>query len=179
VLAEKDTKAVFGNIEAIKDLHEIIFQELQTRLYSWNPSTLVADIILKYFKSFHIYSDFINNFDASAAHLAKLLKINPGLAGIEERMMNTGNELRKLSISSYLIMPVQRIPRYVLLLEDLLKHTETSHPDYANIQLASSKVKEISLQINSKKGQTELFHRAFELDKMLTLPNNKVRVVSI
>ena len=32
-------------------------------------------------------------------------------------------ECRKLSLSSFLIMPVQRCPRYLLMLQDILKHT--------------------------------------------------------
>jgi hypothetical protein len=31
-------------------------------------------------------------------------------------------------------MPVQRIPRYQLLLRDLLKHTEKDHNDYESLQ---------------------------------------------
>lgn len=33
-------------------------------------------------------------------------------------------------IDSYLIRPVQRIPRYILLLTDMIKHTPKDHPDY-------------------------------------------------
>ena len=33
-------------------------------------------------------------------------------------------------LESYLIMPIQRIPRYNLLLEDLVMHTWPEHPDY-------------------------------------------------
>lgn len=33
-------------------------------------------------------------------------------------------------------MPVQRIPRYNLLLRDLIRQTKPDHPDYNNIQEA-------------------------------------------
>ena len=35
------------------------------------------------------------------------------------------------SLPSYLIMPIQRIPRYQLLLTELLKNTEPSYEDYS------------------------------------------------
>jgi RhoGEF domain len=36
--------------------------------------------------------------------------------------------------------PVQRVPRYKLLLAELLKHTKETHPDYTNIATALSEV---------------------------------------
>ncbi len=41
---------------------------------------------------------------------------------------------------SLLITPVQRIPRYTLLLKELLKHTPNSHPDYNDLALAYEKI---------------------------------------
>ena len=34
-------------------------------------------------------------------------------------------------LDSYLITPIQRIPRYVMLLQEMLKVTPTHHPDFA------------------------------------------------
>jgi hypothetical protein len=41
-----------------------------------------------------------------------------------------------------LIVPVQRIPRYVLLLEDMVKNTWENHKDLPNLQLALEKLKQ-------------------------------------
>jgi RhoGEF domain len=38
------------------------------------------------------------------------------------------------------LQPVQRVPRYKLLLAELLKHTKETHPDWANITLALEEV---------------------------------------
>lgn len=38
-----------------------------------------------------------------------------------------------LDLEDYLIKPVQRLPKYVLLLKLLVKKTEADHPDYLNI----------------------------------------------
>lgn len=42
-------------------------------------------------------------------------------------------DLKGFEISSYTIKPIQRLPKYVLLFKDLLKHTDIDHPDYNNI----------------------------------------------
>lgn len=43
-------------------------------------------------------------------------------------------EFKNLEFSSYLIKPVQRLPKYVLLLKDLLKNTPNDHIDFKNIK---------------------------------------------
>jgi hypothetical protein len=47
---------------------------------------------------------------------------------------------RRQPLESYLILPVQRIPRYQMLLSDLVKHTSPEHPDYHNLLTAQAKV---------------------------------------
>ena len=40
---------------------------------------------------------------------------------------------KKMGLENLLIMPVQRLPRYNLLLRDLLKQTKDDHPDYEGL----------------------------------------------
>ena len=42
-------------------------------------------------------------------------------------------KLKGSPFEGYLIKPVQRVPKYVLLLKDLLKNTSDIHCDYDNI----------------------------------------------
>ncbi len=44
------------------------------------------------------------------------------------------NLYNNLDLEDYLIKPVQRLPKYVLLLKLLLKKTSPDHPDYHNIK---------------------------------------------
>jgi len=56
-----------------------------------------------------------------------------------------------LALQSLLIQPIQRIPRYSLLVQDLLKHTESSHSDYSNISYTHKKLLDIANFINGQK----------------------------
>ncbi|KAJ3315357.1 hypothetical protein HDV04_003750 [Boothiomyces sp. JEL0838] len=49
-----------------------------------------------------------------------------------------------LVLQAFLVLPVQRIPRYKLLLEDLFKHTPEDHPDHENIKKAIESVSQES-----------------------------------
>lgn len=59
------------------------------------------------------------------------------------------------TLNSLLIQPVQRIPRYVLLLNELEKNTHPSHPDYSCIQDAALELKKTADFINESKKQSE------------------------
>ena len=45
-----------------------------------------------------------------------------------------------LTLPMYLITPVQRIPRYRLLLKDIIKKTPEDHPDYPQLVQAEEKM---------------------------------------
>lgn len=59
-----------------------------------------------------------------------MLEVNPdltiGLKGFSEK-------LRGMQLTDFLIKPIQRLPKYLLLLRDILKHTPQEHPDFENI----------------------------------------------
>lgn len=55
---------------------------------------------------------------------------------------------RGLNIEAFLIKPVQRLPKYVLLLKDLIKHTWADHPDYDNLKSSLKKFSVVNKQID-------------------------------
>ncbi|KAI8371329.1 Dbl homology domain-containing protein [Radiomyces spectabilis] len=57
-------------------------------------------------------------------------------------------ETRQFTMSDYLIIPIQRVARYGLLLADLLKHTEPTHPDYYEIYKAHKLVTSLATAMN-------------------------------
>jgi len=54
-------------------------------------------------------------------------------------------------LSSLLIQPVQRVPRYEMLLMDMVKNTWETHPDLQSLQKALAAIKEIAKFINTQK----------------------------
>jgi len=63
----------------------------------------------------------------------------------------TDPSCENLDLLSLLIMPVQRIPRYVLLLKALIDHTHKDDPDMNNLQSAYKKMMDVADEINTKK----------------------------
>ena len=54
------------------------------------------------------------------------------------------------NLQFYLIMPIQRIPRYKMLLDELLKHTASDHVDYDDLKVAVEEMKLRACEINER-----------------------------
>lgn len=52
------------------------------------------------------------------------------------------------NLESLMVTPVQRIPRYMILIRELLNMTPDSHPDKQNLQVALEKIMKITEDIN-------------------------------
>lgn len=50
------------------------------------------------------------------------------------KIEDDGDKFKGLNLESFLVRPVQQLPRYVLLFRQLLKGTEQDHPDYYGIK---------------------------------------------
>jgi len=73
-----------------------------------------------------------------------------------------------LELTSYLIMPIQRLPRYVLLLQELVNHTRTDHPDYQNLKSALDKMQDVADYVNDKKRMAENLNGVLTIQSHLT-----------
>ena len=82
-------------------------------------------------------------------------------------------EARGLSLQAFLVTPVQRIPRYKMLLEDMLKHTPEDHPDHENLRNALKLVSEIAKSVNETIRNHELMLKMLDIQKsIIGFPQN-------
>lgn len=70
-----------------------------------------------------------------------------------------------LSFESCLIVPVQRIPRYQLLLSDFLRHTPETHPDYADLKQVLDKITQVANYVNDMQNIYDGIKKVLEIRK--------------
>uniref|UniRef100_A0A3Q2IBM2 Rho guanine nucleotide exchange factor 17 n=1 Tax=Equus caballus TaxID=9796 RepID=A0A3Q2IBM2_HORSE len=94
----------------------------------------------------NIYSAYVDNFlnAKDAVRVAK--EARPAFLKFLEQSMRENKE--KQALSDLMIKPVQRIPRYELLVKDLLKHTPEDHPDHPLLLDAQRNIKQVAERIN-------------------------------
>lgn len=62
---------------------------------------------------------------------------------------------------------LRRVPRYLLLLNALLKKTEPDHRDYANIQKAAKQVAQVADYIEKRARESENIARVIDIQMRL------------
>jgi hypothetical protein len=114
-----------------------------------------------------VYAHYVNNYNGALDLLHQW----------EKRSQDFGNfkmatefrpECQSLKLESLLITPVQRIPRYRLLLQDLLKHTKETHPDFAKLKDVCGRIDEMAEYINDHLKAQENTRKLLEIQKGLT-----------
>jgi hypothetical protein len=63
--------------------------------------------------------------------------------------------------------PVQRIPRYILLLDALVAHTPTTHTDYADLRQALDVMKRFTESANQTQRNYERYQAILRLHELL------------
>ena len=120
ILEAEDIGKIFQNVEDLVDLHERLYSELKN-LSSQNKlaSAELGKLLLKFIPFFKLYNSYVMGFESAAALANALRKKNKDLAFF----LDVCELVEKNTLESFLIMPVQRLPRYILLLTGLLKNT--------------------------------------------------------
>eukprot|EP00834_Sanchytrium_tribonematis_P006844 NODE_547_length_6185_cov_0.654124.p1 type:complete len:448 gc:universal NODE_547_length_6185_cov_0.654124:1827-3170(+) len=81
-------------------------------------------------------------------------KKNPDFLKFLESLQHV-KSLKRQDVESLLISPIQRIPRYELLLKDLIKNTWDTHPDYEFLVEALASISKCAKNINRAKSYKE------------------------
>ncbi|CAD8158588.1 unnamed protein product [Paramecium pentaurelia] len=96
-------------------------------------------------KGFRYYFEYCSQFSKSNQLIDKLKQSDQKF---KQFLSLISPELRGMDLSSFLVKPVQRLPKYILLFKDLEKHTEDDHPDMKNIKFLHKYFRDINEENN-------------------------------
>lgn len=125
-----------------------------------------------------LYIDYVNKYDNTVKMIRDYAQANPlfdsylkvsDLKSNQYLIPQQGQDdpdSKGRGLTDFLIMPVQRIPRYVMLLQQLIKYTPDNHPDYSAINTGLSKISEIAGYINSQKKDYDSKTRVAEIQNL-------------
>jgi len=108
----------------------------------------IGDILCENFSQMGAYIRFCSSQLTAAALLQKLVEIKPGFDDFL-RQCQSHPQVKGMPLSFFLLKPVKRVMDYPLLVEKLLKHTNSNgHPDYFYLQKSLKLSKELCEQVN-------------------------------
>jgi len=104
----------------------------------------ISDVFLQLAPYMKLYSEFVNRYEEALAFQTGLTITNAKYAAFIEH-------IGKMLFMNLFGAPFQRIPRYELLLRELIKFTPKDHTDYADLQKAFFAVQAVAIHINEQK----------------------------
>lgn len=160
--------SIFSNAEEILPVNKQLLVELEKKWENWSPEQTIGDTILKMTPFLKTYKNYTARYSEALNSLRECEKNQKFQAIVYKCIIKC-----RFDLDALLIQPVQRIPRYNLLLADLLKNTDESHPDYGNIERSIEEMKNISQYINESIKMNENRKKVIEIHNSMTnLPGN-------
>ena len=113
-----------------------------------------------------MYFEYVNNCDESIRIVEKWQqKESAGSRFLKSRMLDERHS--QLNLLGYLLLPVQRVPRYRLLLADLVNSTDSPSN---RLRAGYEKVESLAREINERKAEMEGRKRLVELERSVISP---------
>lgn len=150
---------IFSNIEAIQAVNRELLSHMET--------LGVGDAFLAMAPFIKLYSTYANNF-AKAQHELQGWEKKSNEFATFKKAQEMREDCKGLNLGALLITPVQRVPRYKLLLESLLNKTPREHPDFEKLQEATVEINKVAHHINENIRQRENFQKMLSIQNALT-----------
>lgn len=158
-LKAKYHSRIFSNLGAIYEMHREFLSTLK-RISHNNSCAEIGSIILHSAERFREYTDYVNNCSTAQETLSKAMK--------KSKSVRVFIESKKSRLSALLMLPLERIPRYLTLLSALVEETPRKHPDYKAASQALEKVRQVADFLNEEKRIAENMQQLAEIESSLT-----------
>ncbi|KAG8512030.1 FYVE, RhoGEF and PH domain-containing protein 2, partial [Galemys pyrenaicus] len=171
---EDVVKLIFSNISSIYQFHAQFFlPELQRRLDDWTATPRIGDVIQKLAPFLKMYSEYVKNFERAAELLAAWTDKSPPFQEVITRIQNS-EASGSLTLQHHMLEPVQRIPRYELLLKDYVQKLPAEAPDRADAQKALDMIFSAAQHSNAAITEMERLQDLWEVYQRLGLEDDIV-----
>ncbi|PRP81712.1 hypothetical protein PROFUN_10812 [Planoprotostelium fungivorum] len=168
ILSHDKIGIIFSNFHLIRSINEELCKKLADRIQNWGPHQRIGDIFVNVAPSLQFsYSHYVNSYDQALKTVSLSQEKDPGFKEfLDKKMRGEGSTRGPLNLGSLLIAPVQRLPRYELLLSEMVKNTPQDSADYEQITMALIKIKDVTEFVNNNK------RRAENLQKILSIQSS-------
>nr|CAH7746145.1 unnamed protein product [Callosobruchus chinensis] len=162
IVNEKDMEILFGKVRKVRNCSKRVLHDLEK---CWKGNILldgICDIIQKHAEG---------NFDAYIAYCENQVIIGETLNALKKKpefsdlliKLESSSSCQFLSLYSFLMLPMQRITRWPLLVDAVLKRLSPADPEYVSCQYALASVNKVVSQCNEAARQKD---RQLEMEKI-------------
>eukprot|EP00298_Acanthocystis_sp_HF-20_P012759 c20042_g1_i4.p1 GENE.c20042_g1_i4~~c20042_g1_i4.p1 ORF type:complete len:460 (+),score=205.89 c20042_g1_i4:62-1441(+) len=155
--AKLNIPKIFHLLPPIRKTHETLLSDLENIINNVpepNWSTEVASTLIRMTPFLKQCSPYIEGFDKTMELLDGLQKNKNAVKVLEKAKENC-----TLNLQSYLITPIQRIPRLELMLKDIIRHTPSESPDLKILKEAVNEITSVAAHCNQRKKDADTRYR--------------------
>ncbi|EZA49970.1 hypothetical protein DMN91_011743 [Ooceraea biroi] len=158
---------MFANIKSIYKFHnEFLLPQLEDRMQDWDSDPRIGDIMKNFAPFLKMYTEYVKNFDYAMNLISTLQSKVPRFAAIINEIQKL-DECAKLSLAHHMLSPIQRLPRYELLLKDYLRNLTEDHQDYVDAQKALELVSIAANHTNDAMKKIDKFKKLLEIQESI------------
>lgn len=142
ILPQQVFAAIFGDILGIRQVNKELLAAMEA------STDVIGKVFLELAPYLKFYSTYANDFEKATKLVEDWTEKHKAFRALLANQESRPEVQKKLN--SLLITPVQRIPRYKLLLDDVIKNTPRFHPDKNNLEEARTQIDAIAWYINDQ-----------------------------
>ncbi|KAM6215661.1 FYVE, RhoGEF and PH domain-containing protein 4 [Rhynchocyon petersi] len=158
---------IFSNISSINAFHsKFLLPELEKRMQEWETTPRIGDILQKLAPFLKMYGEYVKGFDNAMELVKHMTERIPQFKSVVEEIQKQkicGN----LTLQHHMLEPVQRIPRYELLLKDYLRKLPPDALDWNDAKKSLEIISTAASHSNSAIRKMEKLKKLLEIYEML------------
>uniref|UniRef100_A0A8C9V0S0 Vav 3 guanine nucleotide exchange factor b n=1 Tax=Scleropages formosus TaxID=113540 RepID=A0A8C9V0S0_SCLFO len=147
-----EIEKVFVNIPDLVKIHKSLMQEVQDSIVNKNAQN-IHEIFITYKQRLLIYGVYCSRVEIAISVLDCICKEKEDVRLKLEECSKRANNGR-FTLRDLLVVPMQRVLKYHLLLQELVKHTHDAI-DKSNLRMALDAMKDLAQYVNEVKRDTE------------------------
>ncbi|XP_010626810.1 FYVE, RhoGEF and PH domain-containing protein 4 isoform X2 [Fukomys damarensis] len=158
---------IFSNISSIHAFHsKFLLPELEKRMQEWETTPRIGDILQKLAPFLKMYGEYVKGFDNAMELVKNMTERIPQFKSVIEDIQRQ-EICGSLSLQHHMLEPVQRIPRYEMLLKDYLRKLPSDSPDWSDAKKSLEIISTAASHSNSAIRKMENLKKLLEIYEML------------
>ena len=143
MLSAQEIESIFKYIPAMINCQQTFLANFEASGINFKAEC--ANVFIEFSSFFKISKPFISNYPT----FVQLLVEKSQSQKFNENMESLAGKVGGRDLASFLITPVQRLPRYILFLRELVKNTPKYHPDFQLLEVAYQEIDNVTRDIES------------------------------
>ncbi|GAB1300042.1 FYVE, RhoGEF and PH domain-containing protein 4 [Apodemus speciosus] len=138
----------------------------EMRMQEWETTPRIGDILQKLAPFLKMYGEYVKGFDNAVELVKNMTERVPQFKSVTEEIQKQ-KICGSLTLQHHMLEPVQRIPRYEMLLKDYLKKLSPDSPDWDEAKKSLEIISTAASHSNSAIRKMENLKKLLEIYEML------------